>query len=453
MDENTNVKNNEEKKPLIRISNLVKNYDNNIVLKGINLTIYENEFVTLLGPSGCGKTTTLRIIGGFETPTSGTILLDKKNLLNIPSHLRPCNTVFQRYALFPHLNVLDNVAFGLNISCRKKEKKQQIVNSMILDYVRNPITFLSTAVKKVMELIEDFETVGKQTKTIDLIIKNDFIKLKKTDSYYNNEVSFCLQKGVVSKKLFSYFEINERKLIKAYILRESIKQLRQVDLEKYAYRSINALSGGQQQRVAIARALVNKPRVLLLDEPLAALDLKLRQEMQYELKDLQRKTGITFLFVTHDQEEALTMSDKVVVMNNGQIMQYGSPQDIYNEPNNRFVAKFIGESNIIEGYFNTDGYLIFDEKKFRYPEADKFSYGEEVDIIIRPEDIEIVYPSRPNKFIGVVDSLVFKGVYYEINVKTQYREFTIQTTKFTPVGKEVGIDFDIENIHVMKKMV
>jgi spermidine/putrescine transport system ATP-binding protein len=415
------------------------------------LTIFENEFVTLLGPSGCGKTTTLRIIGGFETPSSGEVLLDKKNLLEIPAHLRPCNTVFQRYALFPHLNVIDNVAFGLNVSTKSKEKKQQIKTSMILEYLENPQDFLAIKTKKVIQLLED-EKLSSEEKKNSIVLTNNFIKQIKNDQQFLALKTAAIRDRELNEQLLSYFKINERRLLKTYIKREALKALKQVDLDAYYDRDVAQLSGGQQQRVAISRALINKPRILLLDEPLAALDLKLRQEMQYELKELQRKIGITFLYVTHDQEEALTMSDKVVVMNNGEIMQHGTPQDIYNEPDNRFVAKFIGESNIIEGYFDENMMLVFDNKKFRYPESGDFSQHQEVDVIIRPEDIEIVYPSRPHKFLGKVDSVVFKGVYYETNIVTEFREFTIQTTKYWPVGKELGINFDVENIHVMEKL-
>ena len=286
-------------KKLIELKNLTKNFDDQQVLKGINLNIYENEFLTLLGPSGCGKTTTLRIIAGFEEPNKGEVIFDEVDISKVPPYKREINTVFQKYALFPHLNVFDNIAFGLNI---KKMDKQ-----------------------------------------------------------------------VIEKK------VN--------------RMLSLVGLEGFGERNVTLLSGGQQQRVAIARALVNEPKVLLLDEPLGALDAKMRKEMQGELKKIQKEVGITFIYVTHDQEEALTMSDTVVVMNNGEIQQIGTPVDIYNEPENRFVAEFIGESNIIEGIMLKDLLVQFDG--FEFECVDKgFKKNEEVEVVLRPEDINIVKPEK-----------------------------------------------------------
>ncbi len=308
---------------LIQFKNIVKDFDGQIVLKGINLDIYENEFVTLLGPSGCGKTTLLRILGGFLQQNEGTILFDGKDISNLPPHKRELNTVFQKYALFPHLNVYDNIAFGLKL---KKEPK----------------------------------------------------------------------------------DIIEQKVM---------RMLKLVGLEDYGKRSVTEMSGGQQQRVAIARALVNEPKVLLLDEPLGALDLKLRKEMQRELKKIQKEVGITFIFVTHDQEEALTMSDKIVVMKDGEIQQVGSPTNIYNEPVNKYVANFIGESNIIEGIMRDDYKVAFNGKLF-----DCVDYGfekdERVDVVIRPEDIDIV-PLNEGKITGKVKSVLFKGVHYETMVEVR----------------------------------
>lgn len=365
-------------KKLIEIKDLTKEFNGNIVLKGITLDIYENEFVTLLGPSGCGKTTTLRIIGGFEDPTSGTVTFDGKNLLEIPAYKRLTNTVFQHYALFPHMTVYDNVAYGLRIK--------------------------------------------NQTSLFDRI-KHLFKKGNDQKSYKEIEN-----------------EINEKVM----------RMLKLVGLEGYEKRSINKLSGGQQQRVAIARALVNEPKVLLLDESLGALDLKLRQEMEYELKKIQRDLGITFIFVTHDQEEALTMSDKVVVMNNGEIQQVGTPIDVYNEPANRFVANFIGKSNIIDGIMVRDLLCKFDDIEFEC--VDKgFKPNENVDIVIRPEDIDII--KYDEGFInGTVISETFKGVHYEIIVKTKYRDFLIHTTDYHPVGENVGLIWTPDDIHVMEKM-
>jgi len=351
-------------KELIRLENVTKAFGDQVVLKGIDLEIYENEFVTLLGPSGCGKTTLLRIIGGFETPSSGNVALMGKDLLSIPAHKRPTNTVFQRYALFPHLNVYENVAFGLRIKKDKDDKSTKKEKEAALD--------------------------AKVTKYLSMV-------------------------GLIG----------------------------------FEERNVYKLSGGQQERVAIARALINEPKILLLDEPLAALDLKLRQEMQYELKEIQKNAGITFLYVTHDQEEALTMSDKIVVINEGEIQQIGSPEDIYNEPTNEFVAKFIGESNIIEGIMKDDYLVSWDEKDYHCVDYG-FKKNEVIDIVLRPEDLDIV-PEQEGYIDGVVDSVVFKGVHYEIDVKTLKRIYTIHTTDYHQEGKKVSITFDKEDIHVMEK--
>ncbi len=350
-------------KKLIELKGITKAFGGQVVLKGIDLDIYENEFVTLLGPSGCGKTTTLRIIGGFEKPSSGEVLFNGESVADLPPHKRPTNTVFQRYALFPHLDVYENVAFGLRL---KKE------------YQKMP-----------------------------------------------------------------------SKAREALIEQKVSKYLQMVGLVGYENRSVHKMSGGQQQRVAIARALINEPQVLLLDEPLAALDLKLRQEMQYELKEIQRNAGITFIFVTHDQEEALTMSDKIVVMNEGEILQVGTPEDIYNEPSSRFVAGFIGESNIIEGVMKDDYLVHFDGKDYVCVDYG-FKKNEVVDIVLRPEDLDIVEPGQG--FIeGIVDSIIFKGVHYEIDVKTPERIYTIHTIKYHAEGSQVSIVFDKEDVHVMEK--
>ena len=311
-----------EEKKLIEFRNIVKNFDGQIVLKGINLDIYENEFVTLLGPSGCGKTTLLRILGGFLEADEGKVIFDGEEISQKPPYERELNTVFQKYALFPHLSVYENIAFGL--------------------------------------------------------------KIKK------------MSKDVIEQKV--------------------MKMLKLIGLEGYENKNTTLLSGGQQQRVAIARALVNEPKVLLLDEPLAALDLKLRKEMQYELKRIQQEVGITFIFVTHDQEEALTMSDKIVVMKNGEIQQVGTPQEIYNEPANRYVANFIGESNILTGTMLEDYKVRFDDITFDYVDFG-FRENEKVDVIIRPEDIDIV-DVKDGKMTGEVLSVLFKGVHYEIIVET-----------------------------------
>ena len=311
-----------EKKKIIQFKNIVKDFDGQIVLKGIDLDIYENEFVTLLGPSGCGKTTLLRILGGFIEPTEGHVIFDGQDILKLPPHKRELNTVFQKYALFPHMNVYDNIAFGL--------------------------------------------------------------KIKK------------MNKDIIEQKV--------------------MKMLKLINLEGYEKKNVTVLSGGQQQRVAIARALVNEPSVLLLDEPLGALDLKLRKEMQYELKRIQQEVGITFIYVTHDQEEALTMSDKIVVMKDGEIQQAGTPQDIYNEPVNRYVANFIGESNIVSGRMLEDKKVCFDDITFDCVDVG-FKENEPVDVVIRPEDIDIV-PVDQGKMTGTVESVLFKGVHYEVMVET-----------------------------------
>lgn len=311
-----------DKKKLIEFRNIVKNFDGQIVLKGVNLDIYENEFVTLLGPSGCGKTTLLRILGGFLDADEGKVIFDGEEISQKPPYERELNTVFQKYALFPHLSVYENIAFGL--------------------------------------------------------------KIKK------------MSKDIIEQKV--------------------MKMLKLIGLEGYENKNTTLLSGGQQQRVAIARALVNEPKVLLLDEPLAALDLKLRKEMQYELKRIQQEVGITFIFVTHDQEEALTMSDKIVVMKNGEIQQIGTPQEVYNEPANRYVANFIGESNILPGVMLEDYKVRFDDITFDCVDYG-FKENEPVDVVIRPEDIDIV-DVKDGKMTGEVLSVLFKGVHYEIMVET-----------------------------------
>ena len=340
---------------LIELHDLKKEFDGTPVLRGISLDIKSREFVTLLGPSGCGKTTTLRIIGGFEQPDSGDVLFEGRRLNDVPPYRREINTVFQRYALFPHLNVAENIAFGLHI------KKM------------NPAE----------------------------------IKLK-------------------TREMLSL-----------------------VGLSGFEARDVTSLSGGQQQRVAIARALVNHPRVVLLDEPLGALDLKLRKDMQQELKKIQKATGITFIFVTHDQEEALSMSDTIVVMSEGKIQQIGTPIDIYNEPENAFVADFIGESNIIDGVMLEDRKVEFCDREFECVDSG-FGHNTPVDVVIRPEDLRLVY-AGDGLLQGVVESIVFKGVHYEMMVRTEHFTFTVHSTMAEPVGKTVGLTVIPFDIHIMHK--
>ena len=352
-------------KELIRLANCTMAFDGEVVLDNINLYINDKEFLTLLGPSGCGKTTTLRIIGGFQEPTSGDVFFDGVRINSIPPHKRAVNTVFQRYALFPHLNVFENIAFGLRIPKVDPETKQKV-------------------------------------------------KLPEQ-------------------------EIHDRVM----------EMLQVVNLKGFDKRRITQLSGGQQQRVAIARALVNRPKVLLLDEPLGALDLKLRKDMQNELKRIQQSLGITFIYVTHDQEEALAMSDTVVVMDGGKIQQIGTPEDIYNEPKNAFVADFIGESNILDGIMRADGVVEIFNRKFQC--LDKgFLPDEPVDVVIRPEDVDIV-PEDQGQLKGTVTSVTFKGVHYDTIVDFYGFKWLIQTTDFCPVDSRIGIKIDPDGIHVMKK--
>lgn len=341
---------------IIQLKNISKTYEDNKVLDNLSLNIKKNEFLTLLGPSGCGKTTTLKIIAGFENADEGSVLFEGSDINEVPPYKRQINTVFQKYALFPHMNIYENIAFGLKI---KKLPKDEID-------------------KKVKEM------------------------------------------------------------------------LKLVSLEGYEKRSVDSLSGGQQQRIAIARALINEPKVLLLDEPLGALDLKLRQEMQTELKRIQKKLGITFIFVTHDQEEALSMSDTIVVMNKGKIQQMGTPEDIYNEPENSFVARFIGESNIFDGIMIEDFKVEFCGKVFEC--VDKgFSENEKIEVVIRPEDIKMVEREK-GMIQGIVTSSTFKGVHYELILEENDRKWMIHNTKNASVGSEIGIDIYPMDIHIMKKV-
>ena len=342
-------------KKLINFVDISKSYGNNLVLDELNLYIRENEFITLLGPSGCGKTTTLRILGGFETPDKGQVIFDDVDITSLPPNKRNLNTVFQKYALFPHMSIAENIAFGLKINKKSKE-------------------------------------------------------------YINDKIKYAL-------KL--------------------------VNLDGFENRSIDSLSGGQQQRIAIARAIVNEPNVLLLDEPLGALDLKLRQDMQYELIRLKNELGITFVYVTHDQEEALTMSDTIVVMNQGYIQQIGTPEMIYNEPTNAFVADFIGDSNIIDGTMIQD--KVVEILGVKIPCVDEgFGNNTPVDVVIRPEDIEIVEPEK-GFMEGDITSVIFKGVHYEIEIVANGFEWLVHTTLLHNVGEHVGINVIPFNIQIMNK--
>ena len=356
-------------KELIRLRNIRMAFDDEVVLNDLNLYINDKEFLTLLGPSGCGKTTTLRIIGGFTSPVSGDVLFDGVRINDVPPYRRQINTVFQKYALFPHMNVFENVAFGLRMQKRPDPK----------------------------------DPSGKRR-----------VKIPET-------------------------EIRQRVL----------EMLEVVSLKGFENRKPDALSGGQQQRVAIARALVNRPKVLLLDEPLGALDLKLRKDMQLELKKIQQQVGITFIYVTHDQEEALTMSDTIVVMDKGCIQQIGTPEDIYNEPKNAFVADFIGESNIIDGVMVRDKLVKMYGREFPCLDGG-FAENEPVDVVIRPEDIDIV-PMEQGQLVGTVTSVTFKGMQYDIIVDFRGFKWLIQTTDHSPVGARIGIKIDPDGIHIMKK--
>ena len=383
-------------KPIIELHNIVKRYGAVTVVDNIDLTIYENEFVTLLGPSGCGKTTTLRMIGGFEYPDSGEIVVNGKIINELPAYARPINTVFQRYALFPHLNVFNNVAFGI----KNRGRKFMINFYGGIDHIK--------------------EEIKKDKLALGLPIE----KASKAN----------------------FFDVNKK--LNQYVAEDVKNALKMVNLSGFEERKIQFMSGGQMQRVAIARAIVLKPKILLLDEPLSALDLKLRQNMQYELKEMQRNLGITFIFVTHDQEEAMVMSDRIVVMKDGIIQQLGTPKDIYNEPENRFIANFIGESNIVSGV-----YLRENVVKFLDVEFDCVGYifedNEPVDVVIRPEDWDVV-PLEKAKLIGHVTSSIFKGVHYELCVDLNGMEFVVHTYEDVKTGEEVGLSVDPYEICLMK---
>lgn len=505
-------------KKLIELRNVTKTFDDKVVADNLNLYINENEFITLVGPSGCGKTTTLRMIGGFETPDSGEIILNGEVVNNIPPYQRPINTVFQRYALFPHLSVFDNIAFGLRnynrqfeelkSNVRKRyeeekrallarlpktpkgperieikdrlleikkaineeiyEEKQKLIEAKYKDIeerysrriasLEERIAIEEEDSEKVDAAIEELEALREKIKaeTKTKILKSKTIikyekQVKALEAIINRDE---LTKMRAELKVLNIRQAAENRKAKSLMpskhhIEEAVNDaLKLVNLEGFGDRKITSLSGGEQQRVAIARAVVNRPKILLLDEPLAALDLKLRQNMQYELKEMQRKLGITFVFVTHDQEEALTMSDTVVVMDKGVIQQIGTPEDIYNEPKNRFVASFIGESNIIRGKY-LGGRQVEIMGVTLDCVDDNFEVGEPCDVVIRPEDFDVVSLDKA-KFIGVVDATIFKGVHFEICAIVDGVEFVLHQYENARVGDKIGLSVDPYEIHLMK---
>ncbi len=504
---------------LIELKNIHKEFNGNVVIDDFSLYINENEFITLVGPSGCGKTTILRMIGGFETPEYGQIILDGVTINNIPAYQRPINTVFQRYALFPHLNVFENVAFGLknfsrilsdiknSVAAKYEEERTKLLHKLQdssatkeektetknrLKEIKNQIkqetnieknklieVKLEEIEKKYNPILEDLDAqidvewekddevkaAKKRIKEIEALIEEqvaqgvsnskatkpfeaELKKLKKVAVWSELERLEALKKQTLKDKALEIKSAKSLMLNKKQIREKVLEALKMVKLEGYEDRRIDKMSGGQQQRVAIARAIVNRPRILLLDESLSALDLKLRQEMQYELKELQRKVGITFIFVTHDQEEALTMSDTIVVMDKGVIQQIGTPMDIYNEPKNRFVANFIGESNIIRGTYLGNKMVRFMEQEFECVD-ENFEVGEVCDVVIRPEDFDRLDPAKA-KLVGTVTDIVFKGVHFEICADIGGMEFVIHDYEISKVGDKIGLSVDPYEIHLMK---
>ena len=506
-------------KKLIELKNISKSYDSVKVVDNMNLYVREKEFVTFLGPSGCGKTTTLRMIGGFEKADEGEIIFNGVQVNNIPPYQRPINTVFQRYALFPHLTVFGNVAFGLKNYNRtyqeikydvrrqheaerkalqqalnkkdvsKEEKKELKIKLAELKKQINEEIYerKETLVEKKLNDIEEkyekiipaLEARVDEEWEKDSEVKAAKLRIKEIESLIDEEVEKGISRDKASnkyknelktlKKISTWEELTrlEAELKQAYkdkaaeiksakslmmtkkqIQRAVLEALKLVKLEGFENRKVSNMSGGQQQRVAIARAIVNRPKILLLDEPLAALDLKLRQNMHYELKEMQRQLGITFIFVTHDQEEALTMSDTIVVMKDGVIQQIGTPEDIYNEPKNRFVAEFIGESNIIPGIYKGNKQVEFMGQVFECVD-ENFIEGEQCDVVIRPEDFDRV-PLEEAKLIGVVDSVVFKGVHFEICAYVDGVEFVLHQYEIAKPGDKIGLNVDPYEIHLMK---
>lgn len=410
---------------IIEFKHVTKIFDGVTIIEDENFYVRKGEFLTILGPSGCGKSTTLRMIAGFETPTSGDILLEGKDIVSMPAYKRPINTVFQHYALFPNYDVYGNVAFGLKqvkvpVSLYKKDGSPVLkVNKAKIKYLKKQIKRLShdniMDQNEKKERIESFEGQIEQLKnTPEQAYKYRHL----TDEEMDNRIMHALQT---------------------------------VDLDQMEGRSIDTLSGGQQQRVAIARAIVLEPKILLLDEPLGALDLKMRKDMQLELKEMHRKLGITFIYVTHDQEEALTMSDTVMVMSDGVIQQIGRPTDIYNEPKNAFVADFIGDSNIYNGVMTAPKKVKILGREFDC--LDDFPVHDRVDVVVRPEDIKLSMSPKENSFVGYVDSKVFKGIFFQYSIMVGKEEVIVKSTKDFPEKTDINISLVPDSIHIMKKQM